>query len=363
MEGYRNPILVAAFIVAVLSSLPTTAKAITPEVELAGRRVSMELIKSDLSPAPWPTETVTLGTQSIVTKAGDKISTLLSDNGIRPDSEAYTIVYDLNPTLEGITGLAPQTALVLPKVTGGAQLSEALAQGSRVMVTVDGSAKAQLRCNAIAINGLSKAFALLGSNRFPDPAKQQETINSVNELASWFQHMRQTFGRRTARPLRQVTLLQTASEADILVMILERSIGSAQAISPADLAQIAAIHKDVKDTMTRWDQTMDGELPPGEPQYTVIVTIRGNDTARIQRLRVYYVLDGLFSDPLTDPPVKSVNFATLGSGAKAILPIKDYKVWAAKDGDPLHPVTPVTDLHVSKPTSGATIPLDLSLPN
>ena len=50
------------------------------------------------------------------------IYALLQANGIAPDTEAFTIVYDLNPTLRDAKTLKPGTTLELPKVVGGPML-------------------------------------------------------------------------------------------------------------------------------------------------------------------------------------------------------------------------------------------------
>jgi hypothetical protein len=108
---------------------------------------------------------------------------------------------------------------------------------------------------------------------------------------------------------------------------------------------------------------MAGELPPGEPRYRVVVEIRGNDQDSIRNLRVYYVVAGLYRSPIVNPPVKSTNFNGLGSGSEALLTVKDYKVWAARDGDPTNPLTPVVDLKVRRLEPGAAMPpLVLSVP-
>lgn len=340
----------------------TQLEAAPPEVELAGRTVSMELVKKeDLSPAAWPDETISLTTYPVITKAGDSIFDLLEANGVQPDNEAYTLVYDLNLGLEKIDPLPNNVRLVLPKVSGGPLFQRAREGGYLVMLTTDAKIKAQLSSSAGALNVLSPRFAQLERSRFAVPASREECIGFVQDMTGWFGHMSKTIAQRTAKPLRRVTLMQIANEADILRHILEQPLTTGQPLAAADQAQITAIHKDLEQLIVRWDEKLGGGYPSGDLQFNVVVEILGHDQKRIRTLRVYYVVDGLFRNPPTNPPVRSTNFNGLGSGSSAMLPIKDYKVWAAQDGDPEHPATPPADLKVRRPASGDVIKFALTL--
>lgn len=362
MKLYLAGILYALLLITVLDAAPTQAALAQRDTELAGRTISMELVQAeDLSPAAWPTEEISLTSETVVTKAGDSAFNLLETNSIRPDAEAFTLLYDLNPSLERADPLPSGTRLVVPKVVGGTQLKEALRTGHIVMLTVDRSIKETFGCNTRAITALSVQFSNLDRSRFADPGKRDASVSSVQELALWFEHVRKTFARRTAKPLRQATLRQIHNEADVLKSILESALAPGQKLNAQDQAQISDIHEDIGQVMEKWDQTMAGELPPSEPQFNVAVEIKGGDAARVQTLRVYYVERGLFRNPPVNPPVRSTNFNGLGRTASALLPIKNYKIWAARDGEPSRPVTPVMDLKVRKPTTGNVINFELSL--
>lgn len=350
------------FVTLFFPSLQLLAEVDPPETEMAGRTVSMELVKAeDVSPASWPNETIALTTQIVITKAGDNIFKLLAATGIRTDTEAYTLIYDLNPNITTLDPLPPNTKLILPKVVGHTLLRQALGNGHLVMLAVDAKAKTQLRSETEAIKELSARFAKLKSGRFADETKKQETINYVQELSGWLELISKTIAQRKAPPLRKATLLQIVNEAEVLRTILERALASKQKMSATDQAQISAIQEDFDELIKTWDQTMQLDLPPAEPQFNVVVEIKGGDADRIKYLRVYYVANGQFRDPPTNPPVRSANFNGLGAESSVMLPIKKYKIWAAKDGDPGHRLTPPTLLLVKKPPSGNTIRVELSL--
>lgn len=354
-------LLYLLFSTAFLCSLQGNAAAMQIS-EVAGRAVTMELVKaSDLSTVAWPAEEVKLVSETITTKAGDDIFRLLEANGIQPDNEAYTVVYDLNPNLEKVDPLPVGLSLAVPKLIAGPKLQEKLKSGHIVMLTVDKDIKEQFDRNVKAISDLSVRFAALGPGRFADIGKRNETINSVREMAAWLEHMRKTFARKTAKPLRRITLIQLNNEASALRALLELALTPDKKIGAVEQTRIAAIYKDIKQESEKWDQTMAGEPPSGEAQFTIVVEIKGGSPTQIQNLRVYYAIAGLFEDPPRNPPVPISNFNSLGQSSTARLPIKDYKVWAAPDGQPSSPVTWITDLYVRRPASGDVIKLDLSL--
>jgi len=363
MRLYRSAIFIFLLLIVALTYLSSQIEAAPPEVELAGRFISLDLVTDDdeLTLTAWPSEQVSLDTDTVIVKKEDNITALLKGRGIRPDAESYTLVYDLNPKLDKVDPLPVGASLRLPKINGGNQLRQELARGRIVMITVDKRLKDKLRSNVEAIASLSPRFAALESSRFVNSGRKQETIKYVQELAAWFEHMQKTFFQRTAKPVRRVTLLQIVDESDILRLIFEQVLAPGQELGREKQEQIQALYKDIVEMIGKWDDVMAGELPSGEPQYKVVVEIRGNDPNKIKSFRVYYVVAGLFRTPIVNPPVRSANFNDLGSGSSATLPIKDYKVWAAQDGDPANPLTPVADLKVRKPATEDPIKLVLSI--
>ena len=107
-----------------------------------------------------------------------------------------------------------------------------------------------------------------------------------------------------------------------------------------DRAQLAAIHQDVEREIRRFDDVLSAAVP--DPDSTaccsVVVTIRG-DPKVVDQLRVYYTLNGQFRNPPPGPIPGSTAFTELGSGKSVTLRAKNYKFWAAKEGDPDHLIT------------------------
>ena len=323
------------------------------ETALAGRVVTMELVTNDKNRrlVPWANKPPVLSSRPVSINANTRINLLLENQGILPDSEAFTLLYDLNPAVERLDKLANGTRLVIPYLSKKQRPSNRYV----ILLTVDKPLKAKLNADVDALRILSSGFSALSPERFTDPNSKAETIALVKELVHWFSRMNEIIRRRTAKPMRRITLQQIIDEASVLRSILELSVKRGEKLSAANQQQIFRIHDDIREAIGRWDETMSPGVFPVDSQYKVEVEIRGEDARLIETLRVYYVYWGLFQKPL-NARVSYSSFNGLGSKSSAVLPIKKYKVWAAKDGDPINPVTPEIDLEVVPPPPGSTIP-------
>ena len=63
-----------------------------------------------------------------------------------------------------------------------------------------------------------------------------------------------------------------------------------------------------------------------------MLTIIGADQRDLERVRIYYTLDGLFSP--NRPPLPVNAFPALGSGRSDPLRAKSYRVWVSPEGNP-----------------------------
>ncbi len=191
-------------------------------------------------------------------------------------------------------------------------------------------------------------FIRLRIDRFENDEIKEDLVSNIEDLADWFTHIKRTTEQRTGPPLHQETLFSLHNEAELLKSLLDQMLKSEKKLNVTDSAQISSIHEDLKVEISKYDQVMAGALPDSEPVFEVIVEIKGNDLQKINNLRVYYVANGLYREPLVNPPVDTLGFPGLGSGSVKELPIKNYQIWAAQDGDPLHPVTPPYLLELRK---------------
>src|SRR5262249_23159416 len=149
----------------------------------------------------------------------------LQANGIAPDTEAFTAVYDLNPSLRELKILGPQTTLQLPKVVGGPQLREKLQHDYLVMLTVDPQLREQLNRSAEILQQTPVAFEQMRPDRFPS-TDASESKRNIASLGKWYAQIEKSFLRRTGPPLRRESLVQLRSEADRLNSLLKVAIQS-----------------------------------------------------------------------------------------------------------------------------------------
>jgi hypothetical protein len=306
-----------------------------PFAELAGRQVAAVLVQAeDLLPTNRPNEAMHLIVEAAAVNGDANIYGLLQANGIAPDTEAFTIVYDLNPTLRDAKILKPGTTLQLPKVVGGPILKGMLRHGYLVMLTVDPKLREELNRRAETLQARVATFAQLPPERF-DSTDANEVKKNVESMGKWYAQIEKSFLRRTGPPLRHDSLVQLRDEADRLNSLLNAAVQSNRRVTAADLDQIAAIHDDVELEMQKYGQVLANEAPKADALYKVMVRIIGDDKL-IQGCRVYYTNYGLYHEP---PGDESNPFRDPGSGASDLLRVQNYMIWAARDGDPAHPLT------------------------
>jgi len=329
--------------------------------QLAGRSVAIQLVKADdLSPVQGSFGALRLtAAPAQITKQTTLYATLQA-NGVVPDTEAFCLVYDLNPALRNIRDVKAGAVVQVPKIEGGHDLANKLGKDYLVALTVDPELRQALDQGIDELQTTASRFAALPPDRFPSPADAGPIQQNVAALAKWYSQIEKSYARRTGPPLRRQTLLQLKSEVDAMNSLLDPRAGSDQKITKSDQEQIEAIYRDIESVMMNYGQVLANQAPAAEALYKVVINIKGDDAGLIERLRVYYTFNGIYRDPPISPPVTSYPFPQLGSGKSEVLPVKNYRVWAAQDGDPGHPLTPPLLVQVS-PLAGDTQEFDLSL--
>jgi hypothetical protein len=331
----KLPLNAAARFFVLAVSIANLCWATESETNIAGRLVNVDLVKADdLSHAAWPDGHFELTKEAVTTQETANIYDLLTADGIEPDVEAFTVVYDLNPSLKQVDPLPTGVNLVLPKVRGGGNLQQKLKDGYLVMLTVDRTLRVEFAESASRLQDLSTRFADLPAERFADPAARSAIVSNVKALAVWFAYVQKTFLQRTGPPLRRQTLLGMHDEAAVLNSILAAIVRGQEKVTPTDQEQVNAIYTDIQVQMKKYDNIMAGEPPVADQRYEVVVTIRNAD--RLENPQVYYALEGLFRKPPKEP-YESKPFEKAVSG---LLTFGDYVIWVGK---PDHPFPPLTD--------------------
>ncbi|HEY1984084.1 MAG TPA: hypothetical protein VGG85_01670 [Terracidiphilus sp.] len=321
----------------------------------------MRSVKADdMSPAPGMPGALTLSAVSTRLEKESDLYSALQANGIVPDAEAFCLVYDLNPSLNDLKHLTAAGSIQVPTVSGGPELSGKIGKDYLVALTIDPEIHDQLNQRVDDLRELAARFAKLAPDRFESPAVSQKAQQNVAELAKWYAQIKKSYLRRTEPPLRRQTLVQLNNEAVTLNSLLNREMATNQQVSRSDEDQMDAIHQDLETEIQKYGQVLANQAPAAEPLYKIVINIKGGNPQTIDGLRVYYTFNGTYQDPPISPPVTSFPFGQLGSGKFEMLPVKNYKIWAALDGDPGHPLTPPLAVKVS-PLGGAEQAFDISL--
>jgi hypothetical protein len=329
--------------------------------QLAGRTVEMRLVKADdLSPVEGSQERLSLTSASVQMTNQGTFYSILQGNGVVPDTEALCLVYDLNPTLNNIKDLKTGAVVQVPKIGSSRDLTSKLGKDYLVQVTIDSEVRQALNQGIDELQTNAASFAHLPADRFESAADSGSTKEKVETLAKWYLQIKKSFLRRTGPPLRRQTLLQLKNEVDALNELIVGWSGNGPKLAKSDQDQIAAIYHDLESEIAKYGQVLANQTPPAEPLYRVVINIKGDDPRQIEGMRVYYTFNGIYRDPPSNPPVTSYPFRQLGSGKFEVLPVKNYRVWAARDGDPGHPLTPPLIVQVS-PLAGDKQEFDLSL--
>lgn len=323
--------------------------------ELAGRSVEIAVVKADdLSPVAWSEGQIQLKQTSATMSLDSNLYIVLQGRGIAPDAEAFALVYDLNPTVRDINALASGASLQLPAIDDGRVLEKLLRDGDLVELTLDPEIRQRIKERAKALGLLLPSIG----DKIADPSTQTK----IKSLIGWYQEIDRRFNRRTAPPLRHATVVELQSEGDLLYAILAGALQKHRELSSDEQQQVAAIYEDIKIEISQFGQTLSSGAPAPQNFYSVTVKINGADSKLIESLRVYYTFGGYWPSSSQPPPSpdKNQGFPHLGSGTSENLLMKNYVVWASKDGDSNHPLTEPYRLKIQS-ISPATQTIDLSL--
>ena len=152
--------------------------AVSAQGPLAGRNVSVAIANpEDLSPAEWQGANPSLTSAPIVLNGDETIYTALQANGIYPDSEAFALVYDLNPGLRDLKDVQAGTGLELPRVAAESDLAKLRAKGNLVRISVDPELRNTLSESAKTLKELAESS---------QGVTNVETQRQVKSLAAWY---------------------------------------------------------------------------------------------------------------------------------------------------------------------------------
>jgi hypothetical protein len=308
----------------------------SPTFQFAGRTITLGLISVDnRAPVPWPAGESKLTTKTVITDSDTNISALLAADGIDPDSGTFSIVYDLNPSINKLDAVQLGAKIALPKIIASKELQQSLSNGSHLVVLyVDLQLQKELASNLKILTSLSSRLSSLPKNMFSPSENIELLLKQVDDITMWVDQMKLIRQQRKGPPTSRDTLIELVEEVEALTDLLKVSIDGKQMLSSEDYKQINAIHADMEREVKRYDDVMSGGLPDPDltPCCRVKVNIKGGNIIKTENLRIYYALNGLFRMPPTPGAAKP--FPKLGSSSSDKLRPKYYRFWVAPDGKP-----------------------------
>jgi hypothetical protein len=322
------------------------------DLEVQGHRVRLSLLGSDRTTKSWPDERPRLTVSSVTVKPDDTIHSLLIGNKIRPDIEAFTLVYELNPQVQSLKSLKAGTTLLLPLLQPGPKLSAELEAGFKVALTVDPDVKDTLGRNTQVLTTIFPVNATLTPSKVANGVSVESSGQAARYVVNRLEFFRRSIIRRNGRPVTRETLEQLIGDAETMTALLTPVMKGERRLTADDARQIVSIQKDIKIKETHFVQVAAGEPPDAWPKVKIVVrTIKQGKP--VSGLRVYYVPEALKTRADQVRP-----FDTLSSPCERKMPEADYIIWASKDNNS-KPISVMQRLIVRKEST--TGPVDLAI--
>ena len=338
-------------------ALPYFSAAVLAQTPITGRDITMTIVTTAGAPVAGATaDGYQLVAVPHVHAQGERIEALLRANGIFPDTDAYGLVYDLNPGVTSFDQVAAGTSLSLPKVV--ATNGGALPAGSLFSLAVEASLKRELAAKITAANQAAAAAPAASADRFKSAADRTETLALINSIKTSLGVIHNVI-RGKVRPLSGELLSQVSEEAEIFRVALANLTQPGLELTACDRENLTLIDKDL---LVKRRTLTDVRDPAGAPARwlearVVVRTLRSGDGAAVPNLRIYYVAEALYGKRGLEK-----SFDQVSSPSERTIPEANYRIWAGRPGDTT-PVTEVKRLEVRRSASGNPISVDLIVQN
>jgi hypothetical protein len=195
---------------------------------LGGVAVATARLSTDGTLVPVPLAGETVQVSEAVLAEGQTVDFLLRSRGIRPDSEALTLVYELNPELTSVAGLGKGSRLILPEVRLGA--NPPADPGSLVALTVapelkeefsrhvEGLKEATMRAWSFDLNSCDAPSSAGAAGRSGRSIRQ-----TVEDITCTLQFVHLGILRRNGPPVPEEVLRHLSADAAQVRLVVQRA--------------------------------------------------------------------------------------------------------------------------------------------
>ena len=351
MPSLSIPTQIKWLLVLVGLTLTPPAHAQVRENQIAGRDVSMSLLKRGVTPINLPPGSG-LVTEKVRLTRIQSIPSLLRARSIVSDAESLSLVYELNPSLEQSVSIKAGSMLILPKLTGGITLQKALRSGDLVALTVDRNLKNQLRSSIDRIKELAPRVSTLEAARFQNPAARDETIRSIESIADSLDTIRRSVILTSQIPLSKGMLDQLVADTERMKSLLEGTLVSGHQLTSAEQREIILIQQDLRLKLEVFNESR-GDSLANQDVRVIVKTIKADNSSPVPNLRIYFIREAWYQTAREATP-----FAKVTPAAEQMIQAGQYRLWALRDGDP-SPVSEVLKVIVRKGADGGPYLVDL----
>ncbi len=274
--------------------------------------------------------------REVVPEEGATLEGILQARGIYPDAEAYAVVYELNPGLEG-PQLRAGEPLVVPVVEGPDDLRAALAADYRAYLSSHPGLKERIVESASELAGRLDRIEALPPARFGGAGARERALESLGEVRAFADALVAAIQERTyaldSELLGQVErLLTRAGEVSAEILADDGPVGEDWRRTVDLLGEAAAVRLSAL-VETRGDGGGPGPYPTVE---VVVRALDPDDGSEVHRLRVYFVEEFDYGRRDGTP------FQTLTSPARMRLDVANYRLWIGdRDRNPISEVLPL----------------------
>jgi hypothetical protein len=262
---------------------------------------------------------IQLKAEFVTFQSNDKISALLEASGIKPDVNALSLVYDLNPTIDNLKSITPNFPILLPRIEGDIYTQMAMTKGYRVSVAPELSAIHLVKVKEAEIKKVSGDIASLDPKRFPHPNDKA----AISKILERTQNALRILGSNQFA-LSQKVLRQSAVEAEGIRAAVAEAIASKE---PVGGSLVIAIETNTAALEAKTDDLSAG----GSAQIRVEVQTRKKKGGKpVNDLRVFYApeLDLSAVDKYRDPTTPTTEALPIGGR---------FTFWAGEGDDSTHP--------------------------
>jgi hypothetical protein len=320
------------------------------------RDVSLAVVTTDGRQVPANVQGLELKVVTITVKSDDSVKQLLAANHVYPDTEAFGLVYDLNPGLANVSLIKDGQQLTLPRIERR-DSQPVLPSGQLVALTVDSGLKSQLEARFETLDNTTTTITRFGVERFTDAGERSSVIRSLRSINdSLAAIVSVTKGK--ILPIHNEVLKQVNDEVESLQLALDGIIQTQRKPTAEELDLIKLIDEDLTiKTRNLNDVRGPNEAAArGDLLVKVKVNAVGQDGKPVPNLRVYYV-------PMAIPK-RIAEFNTLQFPAEHYMPIGNYVIWAGRPGQQAKEaaVSELKNLAVRK-SSDSDLLVDLAIIN